>query len=336
MAISDIRKANKAFESWLKSELNGDLVVRDLPEKWEKMSKNAFSFLRATYWRWAETIYDVCPELKTAPKVLGVGDIHLENFGTWRDADGRLVWGVNDFDEAAKMPYVLDLVRLATSAILARPSRALGRKKICAAIREGYAKGLKHPAPIVLDENRMWLRTLLAVPEREREQFWEKMNALKPKKPRHGYRKAIEASMPDRTVEIQKFSPRAAGTGSLGRPRWVGIAQWRGGQVVREAKALVPSAWTRVSGRGLPAFRSVDIAGGRYRAPDPWWQVTGKIVVRRLSPNSRKIEVEDFPDELLNARMLGTMGSSLPICISGSETGARRSYGTSPRATPAG
>ena len=28
-----------------------------------------------------------------APQVLSVGDLHLENFGTWRDADGRLVWG---------------------------------------------------------------------------------------------------------------------------------------------------------------------------------------------------------------------------------------------------
>jgi hypothetical protein len=55
---------------------------------------------------------DIVPELADAPKVLAVGDIHLENFGTWRDADGRLVWGVNDYDEAADMPYTLDLLRL--------------------------------------------------------------------------------------------------------------------------------------------------------------------------------------------------------------------------------
>ena len=48
--------------------------------------------------------------------MLAVGDIHIENFGTWRDNDGRLIWGVNDFDEAAEMPYALDLVRLTTSA----------------------------------------------------------------------------------------------------------------------------------------------------------------------------------------------------------------------------
>jgi len=32
--------------------------------------------------------------------VLAVGDLHVENFGTWRDAEGRLIWGVNDFDES--------------------------------------------------------------------------------------------------------------------------------------------------------------------------------------------------------------------------------------------
>jgi uncharacterized protein (DUF2252 family) len=52
--------------------------------------------------------------------LLAVGDLHVENFGTWRDTEGRLVWGANDFDEVASMPYTIDLVRLVTSAILAK------------------------------------------------------------------------------------------------------------------------------------------------------------------------------------------------------------------------
>jgi hypothetical protein len=47
---------------------------------------------------------------------MAVGDLHLENFGIWRDAEGRLVWGVNDFDEAHPMAFTNDLVRLAVSA----------------------------------------------------------------------------------------------------------------------------------------------------------------------------------------------------------------------------
>ncbi len=45
-------------------------------------------------------------------------------------------------------------------------------------------------------------------------------------------------------------------------------------------------------------------------------------VVRRLSPNSRKIEVKDHPDELLDPRMLRAMGHELANVHLG--TGNRR------------
>ena len=122
MAGVNIIKSTQSYEDWLRELLGKEIVEKDLDTKHEKMVDGPFPFLRATYWRWAETILQVCPELANAPSVLAVGDIHLENFGTWRDEDGRLVWGVNDFDEAAEMPYVLDLVRLATSAVLVRPA----------------------------------------------------------------------------------------------------------------------------------------------------------------------------------------------------------------------
>ena len=48
--------------------------------------------------------------------LLCVGDLHVENFGVWRDAEGRLVWGVNDFDEACEAAFAGDLVRLLASA----------------------------------------------------------------------------------------------------------------------------------------------------------------------------------------------------------------------------
>ena len=50
---------------------------------------------------------------------LAIGDLHVENFGTWRDKEGRLIWGVDDFDEAYSLPYTHDLVRLAASAEIA-------------------------------------------------------------------------------------------------------------------------------------------------------------------------------------------------------------------------
>lgn len=100
------RKDNAAYEAWLAKQCK--VVKKDIKYKHHLMKKSAFIFLRATYFRWAKQIGKLCPELMEAPQVLAVGDLHLENFGTWRDAEGRLIWGVNDFDEAAIMPYPLD------------------------------------------------------------------------------------------------------------------------------------------------------------------------------------------------------------------------------------
>src|SRR5215471_17987367 len=138
------RTDNRAYEAWLGQHCR--VVEADLRRKRERMRDDAFSFLRATFFRWANKIETICPELADAPAVLSVGDAHVENFGTWRDAEGRLVWGVNDFDEAAVIAYPFDLVRLATSAALA-PRNALGARATATAILRGYRQGLADPTP---------------------------------------------------------------------------------------------------------------------------------------------------------------------------------------------
>jgi hypothetical protein len=325
---SNIVESAAAYERWLERALDGDLVRRDLDEKHEKMAADPFQFLRATYWRWAETILQVCPELKDAPSVLAVGDIHIENFGSWRDREGRLVWGVNDFDEAAKMPYALDLVRLATSAVLAKvPGISVGR--ICGQILRGYRLGLDDPMPFVLDRHHEWLRGKVVVPEDERTKFWDKFDPrkfdkenkkAKKRKITRRYVKALEAARPDKDIEFA-HRPRSAGTGSLGRPRWFGYGEWQGAPVVREAKAIVQSGWT-LAHNGSNRLRLMEIATGRYRSPDPWYDLRGSILVRRLSPNDRKIELPSKKErarlkefgklpQFVNRKMLTAMGRDL-------------------------
>ena len=91
-----IKKATKRYEAWLGERLN--LIRDDITLKHSRMEEAPFPFLRATYYRWAQLWQDLRTDLAKAPRVLAVGDLHLENFGTWRDAEGRLIWGVNDFD----------------------------------------------------------------------------------------------------------------------------------------------------------------------------------------------------------------------------------------------
>jgi uncharacterized protein (DUF2252 family) len=86
---------------------------------------------------------------------LAGGDVHVGSFGTGRDEEGRLCWGIDDFDEAYPLPYTNDLVRLATSVKIAIDQGELSVKLRdgCGAIIDGYRDSLRQGGcPIVLAE----------------------------------------------------------------------------------------------------------------------------------------------------------------------------------------
>lgn len=309
---------NEAFERWLRSQCK--VFEPDLDEKHKKMKEDPFVFLRATFFRWARCIEALCPDLRGAPRVLSVGDMHIENFGTWRDAEGRLVWGVNDFDEAAIIPYPFDLVRLAASARLApkakkkkgRTMTHIGNGDAAKAILDGYKKGLRHPKPSLLDEDASWMREFVACTDEERAEFWEDVKQYRRKGAPLPVPAAVAAALHKnlpRGAAFSHFATRSAGVGSLGRPRFVAVAEWRGGQVVREAKALVSSAWDwahEMQGKS----RFLKLARGPYRAPGPHLTVQRQsgFVIRRIAPDSRKINLGDHANMGLELKLLYAMG----------------------------
>jgi hypothetical protein len=312
------RKDNDAYDAWLATQ--GDVVKDDVNTKHRRMKKNPFIFLRATYFRWAKTVPILCPDLMEAPQVLGVGDMHLENFGTWRDADGRLVWGVNDFDEAAVMPYPLDLVRLAASIRLA-PKLDVSNPAAAEALLEGYREGLDQPQPALLYEGETWLRPYAERPDDKPEKFWREVAKYPKAKPPPKIASRLIARLP-KDVEGVRFCSRVAGGGSLGRPRYVAVAFWRGGHILREAKALVPSAWTWANGGKSRTSHFLEIANGRYRAPDPFLAVHSKFIFRRLAADSRKIELGANAGAKLRADLFRAMGFDLASIHAAASPGA--------------
>jgi uncharacterized protein (DUF2252 family) len=77
-----ISKATAKYVAWLGKRLT--ILEEDLELKHTHMAEDPFPFLRATFYRWAQVWPEICPELAKAPHLLAVGDLHVENFGTWR------------------------------------------------------------------------------------------------------------------------------------------------------------------------------------------------------------------------------------------------------------
>src|SRR3954454_3592277 len=62
------------------------------------------------------------------------GDLHAENFGTYMNSSGQLVFNVNDFDEAYVGPFTWDLKRFAASLALIGYAKALSDDSITALV----------------------------------------------------------------------------------------------------------------------------------------------------------------------------------------------------------
>ena len=304
----NIQKATQAYEAWLAAHTT--LVAADLAFKHAQMAEGAFPFLRSTFYRWAQTFPKACPALMKAPVLLAVGDLHIENFGTWRDAEGRLIWGVNDFDEAHEMPYTVDLVRLAASAHLADGLRCRA-EAASGAILDGYSAGLKAGGrPLVLAEDHAWLRTVAMQHLGDPVPFWKKMDALPdtggeiPASAREGLEHLLPRPRPPYRV-----ARRRAGLGSLGHMRFVGLADWRGGRIAREAKALVPSAWLWAEGHQGPLeilYQALLTRAVRCR--DPFVELRGQWILRRLAPDCTRVPLEGLGTEGDELRLLRAMG----------------------------
>jgi uncharacterized protein (DUF2252 family) len=115
----------------------GELLAADpaaFRVKFRKMAATAFAFYRGT----ASLFYhDLQQEHKSGPylnertsRVWIHGDLHAENFGTYMDSEGRLIFNVNDFDEAYVGPFTWDVKRFSASIALIGYTKALSDDQI--------------------------------------------------------------------------------------------------------------------------------------------------------------------------------------------------------------
>lgn len=303
--------ATADYEAWLGRHV--DLYQADLDYKHEQMSDeaDAFPFFRGTYYRWAQLWQWTAAELRDAPVVPSVGDLHVENFGTWRDAEGRLVWGVNDFDEADCLPFTHDLTRLAASFWFTPHQHELG--EVCHSLLKGYRANLEQGgSPFVLEENHSDLRALALNADRDPAKFWAKLTKLLDDPevdPPASAKQALLQDLPDATLKPQfRFRPQA-GMGSLGKPRYVALVEWAGSWIARETKAVTPPATRWLVKSDAAVKLPMLLAAQAIRCRDPFYWPAADWTTRRLAPRCSRIDLVQLTHGRENSTLFKAMGA---------------------------
>jgi uncharacterized protein (DUF2252 family) len=96
-----------------------------------RMAESPFAFFRGTFHLFARDVlnktHDPLPVcVGDGPELDLVGDLHSENYGSYKAADGLIHYDVNDFDETTHGRFDFDVCRVAISWFLAARDRGDG------------------------------------------------------------------------------------------------------------------------------------------------------------------------------------------------------------------
>src|SRR3954453_12748890 len=114
-----------------------------VPIRYGRMLISPFTFYRGAA---AIMAADLAAVPRTSLRAQLCGDAHLSNFGVFAAPDRRLVFSVNDFDEALPGPFEWDVKRLAASFAVAGRDRGLGAKQRAVAnlaVTRAYRKAMR-------------------------------------------------------------------------------------------------------------------------------------------------------------------------------------------------
>jgi uncharacterized protein (DUF2252 family) len=241
-----------------------------LAMKYKAMRGSPFVFLRGT----CHLFYERLPRdkvLDDAPPVWICGDLHLENFGSYK-ADNRLIYfDNNDFDEACLAPALYELVRLLTSVLVGAADLDLSRAQalaLCHTAVDAYGAALAFGKArwIEAETSVGMVRDLFdALASRTRAAHLDRRTVLRGKSRmlKVDGKKALPVSDAQRsavTQFMQRFAAeepnpefyrildvarRIAGTGSLGVDRYVILVEGKGspdGNFLIDLKEALPSS----------------------------------------------------------------------------------------------
>jgi uncharacterized protein (DUF2252 family) len=296
--------------------------------KLDRLCASPFGFLRGTFHLFVAD----WPHLGDDPLAPGadqpiVGDLHLENFGAFRAADGNVVFDVNDFDETAAYTPALDLARLATSLVLADERhgdvRAVDR---IAALVDAWiaAVGSLDLRPLATKDAPPIVRSLVETAGDASRAGWierrvegdaggrhfkasDKYQSISDGRLRAAIITGVRefgATCPERPADspdwpqVLDVAVRIAGTGSLGRFRWAVLTHGKsdkpGKERILELKEALPSSLAPTDSGDDAAGRVIASQRRLQGAPPAYLgvaHVDGRaFTVRELQPTEAKLD----------------------------------------------
>lgn len=223
-----------------------------LQMKLAAMCKDPFVFLRGTCHLFYEDWHAQLAQLQS-PAAWICGDLHLENFGSYKAENGLAYFDLNDFDEAALAPCLWELTRLLTSLLVAQDTLKLKPKQTTALLEvmvEKYAHALAEGKPKWVERKtaRGSIKHLLSdLSKRSNQAFIaSRTNAKAPDSLLIDGKRALALDKPQKKAALEKYmtamqvqdkkeffypldiARRIAGTGSLGLERYVVLVNGKG------------------------------------------------------------------------------------------------------------
>jgi uncharacterized protein (DUF2252 family) len=221
--------------------------------KYKLMRSDVFSFFRGT----CHLFYEDLPANfsgNVAPHTWVCGDLHLENFGSYKGNNRLVYFDVNDFDESALAPCTWDLTRLITSVLVASGTLKVDNQEalsLCNSFLDAYTHSLSkgNPRSVETETAQGLVKDLLeGLQQRKRKDFLKghvhekkgQQHLIIDNKHTHHCSVAQQEKVTElintwaktqtkpEFFQVLDVAYRIAGTGSLGVERYVILVEGKG------------------------------------------------------------------------------------------------------------
>src|ERR1700748_3038598 len=132
---------------------NAPLLPEMVQLKYEAMAETAFRFFRGTCHLFYEDV-STSPALPLTPLTWICGDLHIENFGSYKGDNKLVYFDLNDFDEGLLAPASYEVARMVTSIFIAFDNLGFEQEKALKMAQlyvRSYSATLAKGKPISID-----------------------------------------------------------------------------------------------------------------------------------------------------------------------------------------